>query len=260
MTIHHSAEPHPAPQILQEAFRILDCFSVDTPCLHPSEIVRMTGMPSSTLTGILHALVEENALQREGAFFCVGLRVIRWSASADVASDLITAARPAVAALRDKTGECCGLHIRRHGNQVTVVWANSTHPLTPHGYVGQVRPLCGSAAGKVFMAYEPHALRLVLDAGLTAYTRRTVVQPEALHRQLDEIRLRGWTFVCEEHEMGLNALAAPVYATDGTVTAAVTLGGPTQRLTSDRVEGLARQVTDCALDISRFLATSRWSG
>ncbi|MFF3563606.1 IclR family transcriptional regulator [Streptomyces sp. NPDC002574] len=247
-----------AAQVLQKSSRIMDCFSVDTPCLHASEIVRMTGMPSSTLTGILHALVEENVLQHEGVFYSVGLRVIRWSASADVASDLMTAARPAVAALRDRTGECCGLQIRQHRDQVTVVWANSLHPLTPHGYVGQVKPLCGSAAGMVFMAYEPHALELVLDDGPTAFTRRTVVEPEALHRQLHEIRLRGWTFAREEQELGLNAVAAPVYATDGSVTAAVTLGGPTQRLTSDRVEDLARQVTECALDISRFLATSRW--
>lgn len=260
MAIHQTTALKGTPHILREASRILDCFSVDTPCLHTSEIVRMTGMPSSTLSGILHALVEENVLQHEGVFFSVGLRVIRWSASADVASDLMTAARPAVAALRDRTGECCALSIRRHVTLVTVVWANSTHPLTPHGYVGQVRPLCGSAAGKVFMAYEPHALRLVLDEGLTAFTRRTVVQPMALHKELHEARLRGWTLACEEQELGTSAVAAPVYAMDGTVTAAVALGGPTQRLTPDRVEELARQVTDCALDISRFLATSRWSG
>ncbi|MDX3071091.1 IclR family transcriptional regulator [Streptomyces sp. NPDC088354] len=246
-------------QVLQRSSRIMDCFSVDTPCLHPSEIVRMTGMPSSTLTGILHALVAENVLQHEGVFYSVGLRVLRWSASADVASDLLTAARPAVAALRDRTGECCGLHVRHHRDHVTVVWANSLDTLAPHGYVGQVKPLRGGAAGKVFMAFEPSALRLVLDEGPTALTSSTVVEPEALHRQLDEIRLRGWTFAREEEESGQNALAAPVYAPDGSVTAAVTLGGPTHRVTPDRVEELAGQVTQCARDISCFLATSRWA-
>src|SRR3954467_5563951 len=129
MANHQTDAANAAARVVQESSRIVDCFSVDTPCLHTSEIVRMTGMPSSTLTGILHALVEENVLQREGVFYSVGLRVTRWSAAADVALDLMTAAGAAVAELGDRTGECCGLRIRRPGAQVTVMLADSVQPL-----------------------------------------------------------------------------------------------------------------------------------
>ncbi|MGW3248055.1 IclR family transcriptional regulator [Streptomyces sp. NPDC001070] len=258
MTTCRTGAANAAAQILRDSSQILDCFSVDTPRLLAWEIVRMTGVPSSTVEGILHTLVDENLLQREGVFYSVGLRVIRWSASADAASDLLRAARPSVEALRDRTGECCALQIRRGGHHVTLAWASSIHTPAHSGYVGQMRPLHGSAAGKVFMAYEPSALKLVLDEGLTCFTPRTVVEPEILRIQLEQIRLQGWTFTSEEQELGLNTLAAPVYAADGTVIAAVTLGGPTRRLTTDRVEELAGQVTQCAMGISRFLATSRW--
>ncbi|MFD3450561.1 IclR family transcriptional regulator [Streptomyces sp. NPDC058691] len=245
-----------AARILRESSKILDCFSAETPRLHTSEIIRRTGVPPSILTEMLRTLVEENLLQREGVFYSVALRVFRWSASADAASDLMTAARPSVTALRDRTGECCGLQVRRGGDHLTVVWKNCMHTVAHHGYVGQMKPLHGSAAGKVFMAYEPSALSLVLDEGLTAFTPMTVIEPATLQRQLEQVRMQGWTFSGEEQELGLNTLAAPVYAADGNVAAAVTLGGPAHRLTPARVEDLAGPVTECALGISRFLATS----
>lgn len=66
----------------------------DHPRLQASEIVRRTGLPSSTVARILRTLVRENLLQREGTSYSIGLRVIAWSAAATAASDLIATARP----------------------------------------------------------------------------------------------------------------------------------------------------------------------
>lgn len=129
-------------------------------------------------------------------------------------------------ALRDRCGECCGLQVRQGGRRVTVIWAQSTHSIVYRGHVGQVMPLQPSAAGKVFMAFDPEVLALVLDEGLTARTPRTVVDPAVLRGQLEEVREQGWAFSEEELEPGLNSLAVPVRSSDGRVIAAVSLGAP----------------------------------
>ncbi|MGI5247979.1 IclR family transcriptional regulator [Actinacidiphila glaucinigra] len=237
-------------QVVRKSAEILDCFSVTTPRLQASEIVRRTGLPSSTVARILRTLVRENLLQREGTAYGIGLRVIGWSAAADAASDLITAARPLVTALRDRCGECCGLQVRQGGRRVTVIWAQSTHSIVYRGHVGQVMPLQPSAAGKVFMAFDPDVLALVLNEGLTARTARTVVDPAVLLGQLEEVREQGWAFSGEELEPGLNSLAAPVRSGDGRVIAAVSVGGPSHRLTPARAKDLAAQAIDCASAIA----------
>ncbi|MEU6346395.1 IclR family transcriptional regulator C-terminal domain-containing protein [Streptomyces sp. NPDC046977] len=230
-------------QVLQEWSRILDCFSVETPYLHTSDIVRMAGVPSSTVADMLPALVDQDLLRRDGPFYRVGLRMIRWGASADAASELVTVARSSLPALRDRTGEGCGLQIRRGSMHVTAFWAHSPQAFAYPGYVGRVQPLRGSAAGGIFMAHDAHALRLAGEGG-----------PRTLEGSLERIRRRGWTSVDDPRFPGMGTLAAPVFDANGAVAAAVTLAGRIQKLTTDRVEELAAQVMGYALGISRYLS------
>ncbi|MEU4094301.1 IclR family transcriptional regulator [Streptomyces sp. NPDC026673] len=246
----HNGTANGSVQVVQKSARILDCFSATTPRLQASQIARRTGLPASTVARILRTLVQESLLQREGTTYSIGLRVIAWSASATAASDLIATARPLVTALRDRCGECCGLQVRQGGRRVTVIWAQSPHSIVYRGHVGQVMPLQPSAAGKIFMAFDPAVLALVLDEGLTARTPRTVVDPAVLRGQLEDVREQGWAFSEEELEAGLNSLAVPVRSTDGTVIAAVSVGGPSHRLTLGRARSLAAQAIDCATAIS----------
>src|SRR5206468_172934 len=57
------------------------------------------------------------------------------------------------------------------------------------------------------------------------------------------IRRRGYATSIDELEVGLSALAAPVLGTDGVVLAALSISGPTTRLTSERIEQLAPLLT-----------------
>ncbi|MDX3074136.1 IclR family transcriptional regulator [Streptomyces sp. NPDC088354] len=253
MTAFETPAENVAAQVLQASSRILDCFSVETPHLHVSDIVRLADVPSSTVMELLPELADRHLLQRDGSFYSVGLRMIQWGASADGASGLLEAARSLLPALRDRTGECCGLQIRQDGHHVTLFWAHSLHALPCPGHVGRVQPLRGSAAGHVFMAHDLNALRIARGDGFASFPS-SGVEPETPDGHLEQLRRRGWTFVDEGRSHGMSTLAAPVFAADGTVMAAVTLGGETRRWTTDRVDGLARRVVDSAIGMSRYLA------
>ncbi|MGW1047119.1 IclR family transcriptional regulator [Streptomyces sp. NPDC002547] len=246
-----AGEANGSIHVIEKSAQILDCFSVAAPTLQASEIVRRTGMPTTTVARILRTLVKENLLQREGTVYSIGLRSVVWSSAATAASSVIAAARPLVAALSNQYGECSGLQVRQGNRRIIVVWEQSKGSVGYRGYVGQVNPLPGSAAGKVFMAYEPHVVPLVLEEGLVAYTPKTVVDPAELHDQLQQIREQGWAFAQEECEVGLNCLAVPVHAHDGSVTAAVSVGGPTHRLTGARLKEIVHRTKECARAISQ---------
>jgi DNA-binding IclR family transcriptional regulator len=57
----------------------------------------------------------------------------------------------------------------------------------------------------------------------------------------------------EEYEVGLNALAAPLRDHSGEVVAAVSVSGPSYRLTPESFPEVSARLLDAAVDVSRRL-------
>ena len=81
-----------------------------------------------------------------------------------------------------------------------------------------------TAVGKVLLAFDRG--RALPPAPLRHYTERTLVDPDALARQLVTVRRRGWADAAGERDRDLNAIAAPVFARDGALAAIVGVQGP----------------------------------
>ncbi len=62
--------------------------------------------------------------------------------------------------------------------------------------------------------------------------------------ELRKVRARGYATSIDELEVGLTAIAAPVLGPAGDAIAALSISGPTNRLTSDRIAKLAPLLVD----------------
>src|SRR5207248_11467132 len=82
-----------------------------------------------------------------------------------------------------------------------------------------------AAAGKVMLAFN--AVRPARE--LQTYTPRTITDPLELDAEIERVRRRGWADAFEEREIGLNAIAAPVWASDGALAEIIALQGPIPR-------------------------------
>ena len=69
----------------------------------------------------------------------------------------------------------------------------------------------------------------------------------------DLIRSRGYATSIDELEVGLSALAAPVLGADGAAVSALSISGPTARLTAERIDELAPLLKDEAATLTRRL-------
>ncbi len=87
--------------------------------------------------------------------------------------------------------------------------------------------------------------------GFEPHTPHTITDPARLAEQIVEIRQRGYAIDDEEIEQGLRCVAAPIRDHSGAVIAAVSISGPTTRVTQDGLGELARAVEACAQSISR---------
>lgn len=104
-----------------------------------------------------------------------------------------------------------------------------------------------SAAGKALMAHmeDDEVADIINRSGMARYTENTIVTQDALALELAKIRQRGFSVDNEEFSLGLRCIAAPVFDETGAIHAAVSIAGPTSRITEERVEALGEMVAAC---------------
>jgi DNA-binding IclR family transcriptional regulator len=241
-------------QAVDRAAALLDLV-VTSP--HPrsfTSLVDELGLAKSTTSRLLQALERNRLVQRDrqgcfrpGAVFAV--YASRSTTGQDLA-DLAELTQPALDRLALVSGETANFAVPRGWAAVQIAQADGRFLLGATNWVGiEVPPHC-SALGKVFLAYG----RLPIPEGpLETRTPATVTDPNDLARELADVRRRGWAYAWEELEAGLSAVAAPVRGPDGTVVGALSVSGPTARLTRDRVGSVGALVADQAQAVSQLL-------
>jgi DNA-binding IclR family transcriptional regulator len=106
----------------------------------------------------------------------------------------------------------------------------------------------------VILAFGPAAIReRLLGRPLDRSTAHTITARAELEKQLGDALKDGFARTYEELEVGLDAIAAPVFASSGEVVAAIDVSGPSHRLRAEGRPELVRLTLDAAADLSRRL-------
>jgi IclR family transcriptional regulator, acetate operon repressor len=197
-----------------------------------TSLVEATGLAKSTASRLLQALERHRLVQRDRAgAFRPGAVFALYAARNEVGGDFVELTAPALDRLAQATGETVNLAVPRGDVVVQIAQVDSAHLLGMTNWVGVGVPAHCSALGKVFYAYGT----LALPTGpLERRTPHTITNRTELQRDLATVARRGYAIAREELEPGLVAIASPLRAHDGVVVAAISVSGPTARI-SERV-------------------------
>jgi DNA-binding IclR family transcriptional regulator len=122
--------------------------------------------------------------------------------------------------------------------------------------VGIVIPVHASALGKAMLAFLPDDAERVLGGTLRSMTGETITSPEALRRQLDEIRATGSALEEDEAVLGESSVASPVFDSWGGAVGAIGVVIPSGNLVPNHE---ARDIVrESARALSRELGASSW--
>ena len=227
--------------VLDKAASILNTLEAGPHSL--AELVSATGIARPTAHRLAVALEFHRYVARDlSGRFVLGPRASELGAAAGE-DRLLAAAAPALAALRDATGESAQLYKRQGDQRICVAVAERLSGLRDSVPVGAALTMQAGSAAQILLAWEDSEKihRGVANARFTA-------------AQLAADRRRGWAQSVGEREAGVTSVSAPVRGPNGKVIAAVSISGPIERLGRQPGRVHAAAVVATAARLSEYLA------
>lgn len=229
----------PAPpqgaQAALRAIRLLKIFTAEAPELQLAEISLLSGLNKTTTHRLLQALASEELLDRNpgtGAYR-LGPGMMALGVQALSSNDLRLRARPLLKRLAEETGETATLEVPIDDTMLILDEVTSKYFLGASGNVGTRWPIHATSTGKALIAFEQRGPDR-LNSELASLTSNTITQFEKLEKELGDIRRRGFAEVVDELEEGLSGVGAVVRGGMGEVLGALSICGPSQRLSENR--------------------------
>jgi DNA-binding IclR family transcriptional regulator len=102
-------------------------------------------------------------------------------------------------------------------------------------------PALFPASGRVQLAHRPDFEAIVNEFRLN-HPRGKEIKLATVIKEFAVIRQQGFTCTESGWSNGINSVAAAILGRDGAAAAAIAVSGPAERLTRQRMEGLADQV------------------
>lgn len=194
-----------------------------------------------------HRLVEQTA---DRGRYRLGVGILRLAGATTARLDIVQEARPIEQQLALDSGETVNLAVLAERSALYLDQVAGSSTLQPHNWVGQHIPLHATSNGKVLLAGLTDDALDDLLASLSSYTPNTIIDPDALCRELDRVSEDGHAVAVDELEVGLTAVAAPIRDAQGAVIASMSVSGPSFRLTPERLEETIRLVREAATEVS----------
>lgn len=201
-----------------------------------SDVMDEMGMPKSTAHDYLRTLLELGYIIEEDGEYYLSTRFLELGEKRRRKMAIYQSARPEIDKLAEETGEHASLMIEENGVGVLLATATGEHALQLQVFPGQRLSMSTTAPGKVILAHlsDDRVTAILDEHGTPAATSNSITDRDRLRSELEEIRERGYATDHEERVEGVRSIAAPVVC-NGRVRGAISIGGPVQRLTDDRM-------------------------
>ena len=187
-----------------------------------------------------------------------GLKLSRLGAAVVQNIDLRVLTLPFIHQMNETTGHNChmGLLDGLSGVYIHKIESKGTG-IRLYSEVGKSFPLHCTGIGKAILAFMPKSeVSKILHGKLLAFTDKTIVDPDKLTIELEEIRKQGYALDREEITRGLMCVAAPVFNHRDQVIAAVSNTFPSVLESEKGIDKEREAVLHCANQINATLAES----
>lgn len=239
-----------------KVFQVLETLCMDNPA-GVAELSSRLAVKRSSMHRFLSVLTHQGYVEKNAntGKYCATLKVFQLGVSVRNKLSLIHLARPYMEELGRKFHETINLSLFIENSVVVIDRVESLETLRIDHGIGRRLPAYCTALGKVFLAnLAKEELEKYCEAQkLQAFTKRTVTSSKELKRDLKSVREEGFAIDDREVDDGIRCISAPIRDGSGKVVAAISISGPSTRVTLQRLKSFKRPIINLTAEISRKL-------
>ncbi|MBD1380468.1 IclR family transcriptional regulator [Metabacillus arenae] len=242
---------------VSRALDIITLVSTKKGGLGVTEIAGQIDINKSSVYRILSTLVQYGYVEqdKETGRYKLGYKFLEVSSKLLESIDLRAEARPYLQELENITNEVIHMVVYDQGEVVYIEKLEGNETLRMHSKVGKRAPMHCTSVGKAILAHLPSAVVLdILERkGMPMHTDKTITSKEEFMQELNQVKQKGYALDLEENEYGITCIAVPVFDHLGKVISAVSISGPTIRMTEERLNQLKKKMIFIGKQISARL-------
>lgn len=242
---------------VDKALNIISIISQNKEGCGVTELADLLELNKSSVHKLLSTLVSHGYIEQDDRSkkYRLGYIYLELSSILLESIDLRSQARVYLEELAELTNEVVHLVVYNQGEAVYIEKIEGNKTLRTHSRVGRRAPMHCTSVGKVILAFLPkEEILLFLEKNeLTKHTENTITDKTKFIDELEKIRNQGYGTEIEENETGITCIAAPIFDNKGDITAAVSISGPTIRLTNEQLVKLRPIIVEVSKNISNRL-------
>jgi len=241
---------------LERAVSVLEALSESDAPLSLAQICQRMNLHKSTAHRSLMVLERSALIERTPENrFRLGLKLYELGNRAVEQIDLRARVHPFFRRLAANVGETVHLSVLQ---KTSVVYLDKVEPnrrVCMSSKTGTSNPVYCTSMGKAMLAFQPQETieQIVAKIRFVPYTHKTLCSREKLLKSLERVRRRGYAIDDEEIELGVRCVGAPIFNENHWAIAAVSVSGPSSRITAQSVPQIAEHLLICCREISAAL-------
>jgi IclR family acetate operon transcriptional repressor len=235
---------------IARAVSILEAFG-DSNDLSLADLSRASGLSEATALRYATSLTTHGLLERDpkSGRYSLGMRLFLLGEDALRGRDPRASALPHMRRLRDRFAETVNLAMRNGDELILIEVVESPRSLRLGANLGERDEWGGAALGRAILAQlDEGPARLLLEGAMPS--REDV---ERVLAQLPRVRKRGYAVDDGECKPGLRCVGAAVFDRTGAPRYALSVAGPTSRITAASVPAIGAELREAAAAISADL-------
>ena len=245
---------------LAQGLSILALFSRDRPMWTAPEIGQELGLSRTTVFRMLHTLEAAGFITRpeNERAFRLGPAVLSRGFVYLASLDIVELARPALMALRDRTGMSTHMAVRDGREMLYVARYPALTTVNSTVQIGTRFPIHATVIGRMMICEwsEAELAALFPEETLPAFSEQTPKTLSELKTILAADRARGFAVSQSFFERGVSSVAAPVRDDGGRIVATINATSVDNYIAPEQMAGPIKDaVLETAAEISRWMSS-----
>lgn len=223
-----------------------------------NDLSEILNMSQTTVYRFLVTLQDRDYVRKEESTskYYLTLRLKYFADKIQDSYSLNTVVRPHLEGLAKATGESACLVIMEDDMAVYIDKVDSPSKMV-RGLqrIGKRAPLYCTGVGKIFLADMPTETRgsILEEQPIEKLTEHTITRIEDIEVLIQRILDEGVAYDNEECEIGAKCIAAPIKDYSNKVIAAISVTGPTPRMTDDNLKRIKDLLLKTSKEISKIM-------